>query len=100
MTVFIHTADIAAGNKMADSNNDSSSDDDICDFEKQRMKNIRENLHLLRSLGKTRVYSYVFIVVISILTTVVIIIITIIIIVCIGGTYNYSMLIVRRNMLV
>ena len=59
MTTVLHTADIAAGNKMADSNNDSSSDDDICDYEKQRMKNIRENLHLLRSLGKTRVYSYV-----------------------------------------
>ena len=43
------------GNKMGDSSNDRSSDDDICDYERQRLKNIREDQDLVRSLGKTRV---------------------------------------------
>ena len=47
------------GSKMGDSSNDSSSDEDICDYERQRLKNIKENQDLLRSLGKTRVYNYV-----------------------------------------
>ena len=42
-------------NKMGDSSSDSSSDDDICDYERKRLKNIRENWDLLRSLGKSRV---------------------------------------------
>ena len=44
-----------AGNKMGDSSNDSSSDENICDYERQRLKNIKENQDLLHSLGKTRV---------------------------------------------
>ena len=44
-----------AGNKMGDSSNDSSSDENICDYERQRLKNIKENEDLLHSLGKTRV---------------------------------------------
>ena len=44
-----------AGNKMGDSSNDSSSDDDICDYERQSLKNIRKDQYLLRRLGKTRV---------------------------------------------
>ena len=40
---------------MGDSSNDRSSDEDICDYERQNLKNIRENQDLLRSLGKTRV---------------------------------------------
>ena len=43
------------GNKIGDSCNDSSSDEDICDYETQRLKNIKENQDLLHSLGKTRV---------------------------------------------
>ena len=42
-------------NKMGDSSNDSSSDEDICDYETQRLKNIKVNQDLLHSLGKTRV---------------------------------------------
>ena len=44
-----------AGNKMGDSSNDRSSDEDICDYERQSLKNIREDQDLLCSLGKTRV---------------------------------------------
>ena len=40
---------------LGDSSNDSSSDEDICDYERQRLKNIKENQDLLHSLGKTRV---------------------------------------------
>ena len=40
---------------MSDSSNDSSSDEDICDYERQSLKNIREDQDLLCSLGKTRV---------------------------------------------
>ena len=40
---------------MGDSSNHSSSDEDICDYEMQSLKNISENQDLLRSLGKTRV---------------------------------------------
>ena len=40
---------------MGDSSNDSSSDEDICDYERQSLKNIIEDQDLLRSLGKTRV---------------------------------------------
>ena len=43
------------GNKMGDSSNDSSSDEDICDYERQRLKNIKENQDQLHSLGKTRI---------------------------------------------
>ena len=57
------------GNKIGDSSNDSSSDEDICDYETQRLKNIKENQDLLHSLGKTRVciYSYTFIILLLLL---------------------------------
>ena len=51
---------------MGESSNDRSSDEDICDYERQSLKNIREDQDLLCSLGKTRVvyvynYSYALI---------------------------------------
>ena len=54
---IVHTTHIGhwAGNKMGDSSNNSSSDDDICDYERKSLKNIREDQDLLRSLGNTRV---------------------------------------------
>ena len=41
---------------MGDSSNDSSSDENICDYERQRLKNIKENQDLLHSLCKTHVF--------------------------------------------
>ena len=54
---IVHTthSGLWAGNKMGDSSNNSSSDDDICDYERKSLKNIREDQDLLRSLGNTRV---------------------------------------------
>ena len=45
--------DIGKVIRWGDSSNDSSSDEDICDYERQRLKNIKENQDLLHSLGKT-----------------------------------------------